>query len=87
MLGKYDDGGASSYIKKAGKEFEYFDLGKDWDIIKMKYNLTDDEIFELFNKPFLDKGINKGKTFYFSHNPLNDVGTLGKEYRYLLNNN
>lgn len=39
------------------------------------------------NEAFLDDGINAGKTFQFSHNPLNDTGSLGKEYQYLLQNN
>ena len=43
--------------------------------------------FKLFNEGFLDDGINGGKTFYFSHNPINDRGALGMEYEYLLKNN
>ena len=87
MLGKYDGGGATSYITKAGSEYEYFSLGKDWDTIKVKYGYTDNDMFKLFNEAFLDDGINAGKTFQFSHNPINDTGALGQEYQYLLNNN
>ena len=43
-------------------------------------------MFKLFNEAFLDDGINAGKIFQFSHNPVNDAGALGKEYRYLLDN-
>ncbi len=87
MLGKYDGGGPTSYITKAGDEYTYFDLGSDWNVIKRQYGFTDDEMFSLFNESFLDDGINAGKTFYFSHNPINDSGALGKEYQYLLKNN
>lgn len=44
-------------------------------------------MFKLFNEAFLDDGINAGKIFQFSHNPINDAGTLGQEYHYLLENN
>ena len=87
MLGKYDNGGATSYITRAGNEYTYFSLGDDWNAIKAKYGYTDDEMFKLFNEAFLDDGINEGKIFQFSHNPINDKGALGKEYQYLLDNN
>ncbi len=87
MLGKYDGGGSTSYITKAGSEYEYFSLGKDWDTIKIKYGYTDDDMFKLFNESFLDDGINAGKTFQFSHNPVDDKGALGQEFKYLSQNN
>ena len=87
MLGKYDGGGSTSYITKAGDEHTYFSLGKEWDSIKSKYGYTDDEMFKLFNEAFLDDGINAKKTFYFSHNPQNAKGALKDEYQYLLKNN
>jgi len=86
MLGKYDGGGATSYITKAGDDFTYFDLGKNWDSIKTKNGLTDQDMFKLFNESFLDDGINAGKNFYFSHSPKGDKGFLGQELNYLLNN-
>lgn len=87
MLGKYDGGGATSYITKAGDDYTYFSLGSEWDTIKAKYGYTDDDMFKLFNEAFLDDGINAGKIFQFSHNPINDTGALGQEYQYLLKNN
>ena len=87
MLGKYDGGGSNSYIQKAKDGgYSYFDLGEDWGIIETKYNLTDDDMFKVFNEPFLDDGINGGKSFTFSHNPVGDTGALGKEYNYLKQN-
>lgn len=44
-------------------------------------------MFKLFNESFLDDGINAGKAFHFSHDPVNDLGALGQEYQYLLKNN
>ena len=87
MLGKYDGGGVTSYITKAGNEYEYFSLGNDWETIKKYYGLTDKEMFRLFDEPFLDDAINEGKIIYFSHNPTIDEGALGMEYKYLLKNN
>ena len=86
MLGKYDGGSATSYITKAGSEFTYFNLGKNWDDIKSTYRYTDQDMFTLFNESFLDDGINAGKNFYFSHKPKTDTGFLGQELRYLLDN-
>lgn len=83
MLGKYDGGGSTSYITKAGSDYEYFSLGTEWDTIKTKYGYTDNDMFKLFNESFLDDGINAGKTFQFSHNPVGDNGALGMEFEYL----
>ena len=44
-------------------------------------------MFKLFNESFLEDGVNAGKTFHFSHNPINDTGALGMEYKYLWRNN
>ena len=55
--------------------------------IQAQYGYTDDDMFKLFNESFLDDGINAGKTFQFSHNPVGDTGTLGQEFKYLLKNN
>jgi hypothetical protein len=86
MLGKYDGGGATSYITKAGDDYTYFNLGKNWDSIKTQYGYTDQDMFKLFNESFLDDGINAGKNFKFSHNPIGDTGALGMEYNYLKQN-
>ena len=86
MLGKYDGGGATSYIKKAGKDYTYFDLGDEWEVIKQRYGFSDGDMFQLFNEAFLEDGINEGKVFHFSHNPVGDMDSLGQEFRYLLAN-
>ncbi len=86
MLGKYDGGGPSSYINRAGTEYEYFSLGNEWDAIKSEFGYTDKDMFKKFNIPFLDKGIKGNKIFQFSHNPVGDTGALGQEYNYLMKN-
>ncbi len=86
MLGKYDGGGPTSYITKAGDDYTYFDLGDKWATTQGKYGYSDKDMFKLFNEPFLDDGINEGKIFRFSHNPIGDTGALGMEYEYLFNN-
>jgi hypothetical protein len=84
-LGKWDSADISnSYTSKAqAAGNEYFDLGADWDAIAGKYGLSDDDMFDLFNRPFLDDVIADGKTIHFTDNPANDLRTLGFEYEYL----
>ena len=41
-------------------------------------------MFRLFNKRFLQEGIDEGKTFFFSHYPKNDTGALHDEYKFIM---
>ena len=83
MLGKYTSG-PDSYIAVAGDSASYFDLGKDWNVIQEQYDLTDAEMFEYFNQPFLDDALNEGKTICFSHDPTEYAGTyLAQEWEYI----
>lgn len=86
-LGRYDGGGPSSYINKAGNT-TYFSLGDDWNTIQDTYNLSDTDLFDLFNKPALDDAVSAGKTIRFSHDPT-DINFKGKslwnEWEYLKN--
>ncbi|MFL0266521.1 peptidoglycan-binding protein [Candidatus Clostridium radicumherbarum] len=87
MLGKYDGGSPTNYINQAKNlGYKYFDLGEDWGAVQQKYNLTDSDMFKLFNESFLDDGINSGSTFHFSQNPIGDTGALGEELNYLMQN-
>ena len=82
-LGKYTDG-PDSYISRAGTNSSYFDLGNEWGIIQDKYELTDAEMFDYFNKPALDNAIAGRKTIRFSHNPLDYEGSfLADEWEYI----
>ncbi len=84
MLGKYEQGGPTGYIAKAGDDHTYFSLGADWDAIKAAHGLTNEDMFKLFNTRFLQEGIDEGKVFHFSHPPEDDPLSLGAEYHYLL---
>jgi hypothetical protein len=75
--------GNDSYTVMAG-DTTYFSLGNDWDVIKGKYNITDDDMFDLFNVPALDDAAKAGKEIRFSHDPTayGDCA-LKKEWEYL----
>lgn len=81
-LGKYTED-VDSYISKAGKDSSYFDLGSDWGKIQNKYNLSDAEMFEYFNKPALNYAISGGKSIRFSHDPRGAKGFFGSEWSYI----
>jgi len=83
MLGKFQGGAPGNYIERAGDDYTYFSLGADWDAVKAAHGLTDQDMFNLFNKRFLQEGIDKGETFRFSHDPVKDKYTLHQEYEYL----
>ena len=78
MLGKYDGGGATSYIAKAGHTHTYFNMpARIFNKLSVKYG---DDVW-MINKSFLDQQI--GKTFYFSH-PIKDAtGYFLREVEYL----
>jgi len=91
-LGKFfknEDGTmrADSYVAVAEKYHDtYFSLGNKWDEIKAKYHLTDDEMFEIFDKTALDDAVRAGKTFRFSQDPTLEEyrnSALDKEWIYL----
>ena len=84
MLGKYIDGGEDSYITRADKGgHRYFSLGNDWESIERTYGLDDLQMFDLFNKPFLDEAIQRGQTIHFTHDPDTFGGALKQELDYL----
>ena len=74
---------ATSYIKRAGETL-YFDMGNDWNKVQSKYNLSDAEMFEYFNKPVLNSAIADGKSIRFSHDPRSfRGGFLRDEWEYI----
>jgi len=82
-LGKYTTG-SDSYISVAGDNSTYFSLGDEWGTIQAKYNLTDKEMFNYFNKPALDDAVKSGKAIQFSHDPtLYSKSYLSQEWQYL----
>ena len=59
---------------------------KKWDSIRSDFDLTDNDMFELFNIPVLDEAIEAKKVIHYSHNPKGNTGFLGQELEYLLEN-
>jgi hypothetical protein len=86
MLGKYGDGGPSSYIQRAGNEYTYFDMGSEkWNEAERLVNGNSLEMWEI-NKEFLYQQKVAGKQFYFSHEPWKSQTHefLSKEAEYLI---
>lgn len=86
MLGKYGDGGAASYIQRAGKDHTYFDMGSvKWKEAEALVNKNADEMWRI-NKQFIDEQKALGKEFYFSHEPwkAQSFEYLSKEAEYLI---
>ncbi len=85
ILGKYDGGSPTNYINQAKNNgYNYFDFGAEmWDDLKIQNGWTDDDMFKLFNEPFLDDAVSNGNTIRFSHNPLTEGGALLDEWKYL----
>ena len=75
----------TSYVNQAGDDYTYFSI-ENCGQIQSQYGFDDNDMFMLFNEPFLDDGINSGKIFSFLHNPIGDTGALGREFQYLLQN-
>ena len=79
MLGKIEDGGATSYIARAGNEFTYFYL-QEWDAISQ---IVGKDNMWLINKAFLNQQIALGKTFYASHSIVNATNSFLREIKHL----
>ncbi len=76
--------GADSYITMAEKEgASYFSLGSEWGTIQNKYDLSDQEMFDLFNVPVLDDAYRNGKLVKFSHDPREYDGFIRQEWNYI----
>jgi RHS repeat-associated protein len=81
VLGKYGDGGASSYISVAkSRGAAYFSLGDLWNDVGAAFgegNLT------VINKWFLRQQLDAGKRFVLSHDPALATGSFADEVRFL----
>lgn len=75
VLGKFKVDGTMSYLEHAeSMGARHFNLGDNWgDLQKELGDLTNKQMFELFNKPFLEEALarsSQSKTsFVFSHDP------------------
>lgn len=85
MLGKYDAGGSTSYIQRAGTDHTYFNLGSTWEEAELLVNKSEDEMRRI-NKQFIDDQKILGKDFFFSHEPWKPQSHefLSREAEYLI---
>ena len=81
MLGKNWKDGVSYVTEANNRNCLYFELD-DWDELEEMVNFDRTEMFKL-NKRFLDDMHDKGKEFYFSHNPYEADGFLLDEVNHL----
>ncbi|NYJ21052.1 hypothetical protein HNR05_002843 [Leifsonia psychrotolerans] len=85
-LGKFVPKGPASYEQIAGKAGDaHFSLDPSkWAETQKKFDLTNNEMYELLNKPFLNEIIEKKLPVRFTHDPNAQKGTsLYKELQYL----
>lgn len=84
MLGKYDNGGPTSYIARAGNDHTYFDMGNEmWIEAESIVNGNVDEMWKI-NKGFIEDQKDLGKEFYLSHDPDLATGFFLKEIGFLI---
>jgi len=83
MLGKFDDGGSTSYIQLAKDTGStYFAMPtKVWNKLALKYG---DDMWKI-NEAFLNQQISAGKMFLSSHNALTATNYFFEEITYLAN--
>lgn len=82
MLEKYDYGAETSYIKRAGEDYTYFDMGDNgWN---EAFNIvqSEDEMWHI-NAQFLKEQKSKGCIFYFSHDLYEATGFMKMEVDYI----
>ncbi|MPS74625.1 MAG: hypothetical protein E2590_15940 [Chryseobacterium sp.] len=83
MLGKYVEGSPLSYNARAGKDHTFFEMKDElWQEVSQKVNKDRAEIWKI-NKQFIDEQFKKGKDFYLSHNPENQLGFYADEIDHL----
>lgn len=55
----------NGYIEQAGDKYKHFDMGDDWNRLTDKngpYAMENTEVFDAFNRPFIQEGIDKKST-------------------------
>ena len=63
--------------------YSYFDMGDTFNQVASGKDLTPNEMFNMFNVPFLRNAIEDGRVIHFSHNPEIYGGYLKDELSYL----
>ncbi|WP_460578321.1 hypothetical protein, partial [Glaciibacter psychrotolerans] len=85
-LGKFVPKGPASYEQIAGRAGDaHFSLdGSKWAETQKKFDLTNNEMYELLNKPFLNEIIEKKLPVRFTHEPSKFPDSmLAQELEYL----
>ena len=82
MFGKFENGGPTSYIARAGSEHTYFDMGDKWEEVYNLVQQNDEEIWKI-NKKFIDNQRGLNKAFYLSHDPNVASGFYQREIEYI----
>lgn len=62
----------------------YFDMGENWARVRSQYELSNDQVYELFLGPFLADQVAQRKPVRFAQDPLLDAGILRRQLDYLL---
>ncbi len=85
-LGRFIPGNSKSYEQIAQQNGDaHFNLkNPGWQETRNTYNLSDEALYELLNKPFLDEIVAKGMPVRFTDNPAARPGSaVDKELKYL----
>ena len=85
LLGKYDaKNPENSYeVQAEGNEYKYFS-NPDYNKFAEEHGLSDDEMYEKFNKKYLDEEVaGKNCEVQTSHDPESSGGAFGREANYL----
>ncbi|MDR1542722.1 MAG: hypothetical protein LBU32_33060 [Clostridiales bacterium] len=85
QLGKYDANiPENSYeVQAEGNEYKYFS-NPDYSKFAEEHGLSDDEMYEKFNKKYLDEEVaGKSCEVQTSHDPESSSGAFGREANYL----
>ncbi|MCI9127977.1 MAG: hypothetical protein HFG28_12520 [Eubacterium sp.] len=86
VLGKYEEGSATSYnVVAKDMNAQYFNLD-NWDELNANYSRN--EIWKV-NERFLDIQTSSGREIYLSHNPVKYIGDgsyYSQEIQYLIDN-
>ena len=58
----------------------------DWHDIQVTYKLSNDDMYDAFNRPFLEDAVANGKPVHFIHDPEDflDAKSLQEEWKFML---
>ena len=84
MLGRFIEGSEDSYERVAERsKASYFSMD-DWHDIQVAYKLSNDDMYDAFNRPFLEDAVANGKTVQFTPDPPVKGSSLEKEWNFMI---